>query len=233
MERLLRRKCVCHLREQWRCHPWRCDQRLVLLRSHHRGRFQAGEQRVERHRPGPDRGRYEGSVRVSDPNTQQCLSISTNQVQSSNEPDNPSEANLTPSQSVTIYQTFMQPYYGTVQLGTPAVTNGGGQAGLTYLENFISLCTGCTYNFINIHYLVDRSDMDVTSYIQAFKDYIDITVPSVQAKHDSLTGLPIAVGEVRIHHPPSLPHNHLHTSTRLTSLPSSGSPAPQKTKPPT
>ena len=212
MERLLRQQRIRHIREQWRCHPWRRDQRLVHLRPNHRGRCQAGELRVERYRPGPDRGWYEGSVRVSDPNTQHCLSTSANQVQSSNEPDNPSEANLTPSQCVTVYQTFMQPYYGTVQLGTPAVTNVGGQAGLTYLETFVALCAGCTYNFINIHYIVDRSAMDVTSYIQAFKNYIDITVPSIQTKHASLTGLPIAVGEVSIHHPtpspPSLTHSH-------------------------
>lgn len=93
----------------------------------------------------------------------------------------------------------MQPYYGTVQLGTPAVTNGGGSAGLTYLETFVSLCTGCTYNFVNVHYFVDRSAMTVTQYIQAFKNYIDINVPAVQAKHSSLTGLPIAVGEVSNH----------------------------------
>lgn len=158
---------------------------------------------MERHRSSPDRGRYEGSVCVSDPNTQQCLSTSANQVHSSNEPDSPSEANLTPSQCATVYKTFMQPYYGTVQLGTPAVTNGGGSAGLTYLENFVTLCAGCTYNFINIHYIVDRSAMDVTQYIQAIKNYIDITVPSVQSKHASLKGLPIAVGGVSIISPKS------------------------------
>ena len=99
----------------------------------------------------------------------------------------------------------MQPNYGTVQLGTPAVTNGGGQAGLTYLETFVSLCTGCTYNFVNVHYFVDRSAMNVTQYLQAFKNYIDINVPAVQAKHSSLTGLPIAVGEVSNHFLPSSP----------------------------
>lgn len=151
---------------------------------------------MEGHRPGPDRGWHEGYVRVRIPNAQQSLSTSANLVQSSNEPDDPSEANLTPPQCVTVYQTYMQPYYGTVQLGTPAVTNGGGQAGLTYLENFVDLCEGCAYNFVNIHYFVDRSEMDVTQYIQALKDYIDNNVPAVQAKHESLAGLPIAVGEV-------------------------------------
>lgn len=92
----------------------------------------------------------------------------------------------------------MQPYYGTVQLGTPAVTNGGGQAGLTYLDDFVHLCTGCAYNFVNVHFFVDRSEMDVTQYIEALTTYIDVTVPAIQAKHAPLVGLPIAVGEVSI-----------------------------------
>lgn len=98
----------------------------------------------------------------------------------------------------------MQPYYGTVQLGTPAVTCGGGQAGLTgltgltYLEDFVQLCTGCAYNFVNVHYFVDRSQMNVTQYIQALKDYVGISVPAVQAKHEPLVGLPIVIGEVSV-----------------------------------
>ena len=90
----------------------------------------------------------------------------------------------------------MQPYNGTVQLGTPAVTNG--PSGLTYLDNFASRCTGCIYNFVNVHYYVDRSQMNVAEYVQALKDYVDINVPEIQAKHEALTGLPIAVGEVSL-----------------------------------
>lgn len=115
---------------------------------------------------------------------------------SSNEPDNPSQANLTPAQCVTVYKRYMQPNYGTVQLGTPAVTNGGGQAGLTYLENFVNLCTDCAYNFVNVHFFVDRSEMDVAQYIQALQTYINNDVPAVQAKHEQLKGLPIVIGEV-------------------------------------
>ena len=119
----------------------------------------------------------------------------------------------------------MQPNYGTVQLGTPAVTNAGGQAGLTYLDNFVQLCKGCGFNFVNVHYFVDRSQMTVAQYVQALKDYVDINVPAVQAKHKSIAGLPIVVGKVRINLVakiiPSLSHH------RLTFCPSSGSRALQ------
>ena len=66
-------------------------------------------------------------------------------------------------------QTFMQPYYGTVQLGTPTITNSGDQAGLTYLETFVSLCAGCTCNFVNIHYPVDiRSNVQSGNILPFF-----------------------------------------------------------------
>ena len=115
----------------------------------------------------------------------------------SNEPDNPSQANLAVADAVTVHKKYMQPYYGEVQLGTPAVTNGGGSTGLAYLEAFIEACTGCSFNFVNVHHYLQSSDVNTTQYIQALKDYIDIDVPAVQAKHPSIAGLPIFIGEVR------------------------------------
>ena len=178
--------------------------------------------------------------------THNIVSHIANQLHSSNEPDNPSQANLTPSQCVTVYKNFMQPYNGTVQLGTPAVTNNGGQAGLTYLENFLKLCTGCTFNFVNVHFFVDRSQMNVAQYIQALKDYVDISVPAVQAKHAATKGLPIAIGEVRFSPSPFSPfschlpylftnlprNNRMHQSSANTHvLTSSGSRAPRRMRP--
>ena len=105
----------------------------------------------------------------------------------------------------------MQPNYGTVQLGTPAVTNSNGaHAGLSYLDTFLTLCTDCAYNFVNVHFFIDRAGMDVAQYIQALKTYIDTTVPALQAKHKPVTGLPIAIGEVSA---PPTPSNHLHKVT--------------------
>lgn len=95
----------------------------------------------------------------------------------------------------------MQPYYGTVQLGTPAVTNGGGSKGLAYLDKFLGLCTGCAYNFVNVHFFASRSSMNVGQYIQALKDYVDISVPAIQKKHAATNGLPIAIGAVSIRSP--------------------------------
>ena len=125
-----------------------------------------------------------------------CLSTTLNAEHRSNEPDSASGANLSPAQAVTVYLNYLQPYYGTVQLGTPAVS--GTTAGLTFLDKFVSLCTACDFNFVNVNYVIDRSDMDVSEYIQSLKDFIDVSVPAIQKKHSSITGLPIAIGEVSI-----------------------------------
>lgn len=92
----------------------------------------------------------------------------------------------------------MQPFYGQVQLGTPAVTNGGGETGLQYLSNFVGNCTSCSFNFINVHYYLYRSDVNTTQFTSALKDYIENKVPAVQAQHKALQGLPIFIGEVRL-----------------------------------
>ena len=69
---------------------------------------------------------------------------------------------------------------------------------MTYLDTFLGLCTGCAFNFVNVHFFIDRSQMNVAQYIQALKDYVDISVPAVQNKHATTKGLPIAIGAVSI-----------------------------------
>ena len=117
-------------------------------------------------------------------------------LNSSNEPDNAGQANLKVADAVTVHKKYLQPFYGEVQLGTPAVTNGGGATGLNYLEAFLEACTDCSFNFVNVHHYLQRSDFNVTGYASALMDYIDNQVPAVQAKHDSIKGLPIFIGEV-------------------------------------
>lgn len=87
-----------------------------------------------------------------------------------NEPDacnNGQSACMSVSASVSAYQTYMQPFAGQVLLGAPSVTNGGPPASLTYLSYFLGNCTGCTVDFINLHwYSSPYSFSYLTSYIQ-------------------------------------------------------------------
>lgn len=81
-------------------------------------------------------------------------------------------------------------------LATPAVTNGIGTTGLNYLETFVGFCQGCSFDVINVHHYVQRSDCNVKQAVATFKNYIDVVIPAVQAKHKQLQGIPICIGEV-------------------------------------
>jgi len=96
-----------------------------------------------------------------------------------NEPDIGSQANMPVSQAVTSWKTYMQPFANTgsgvngrkARLASPAVTNGGGDMGLTYLNNFITSCTGCTIDVVAIHWYspataIDDFKQHVTQAIQ-------------------------------------------------------------------
>ncbi|KAK0122085.1 hypothetical protein ONS95_010348 [Cadophora gregata] len=69
-----------------------------------------------------------------------------------NEPDYSGQANLAPAAAATGYLTYMQPYASKAKLVSPAVTNGGGEMGLTWLSNFISACSSCTIDKVAIHW---------------------------------------------------------------------------------
>ena len=60
--------------------------------------------------------------------------------------------------SVVTYQEYMNPLAGTVRLGAPAVTNGGGSMGLTYLQSFLNQCTGCHIDFVPVHWYGDAGN---------------------------------------------------------------------------
>lgn len=69
--------------------------------------------------------------------------------------------------AVAGYQQWIQPYAGTLRLGSPAVTNGvGNDIGLGWLQEFMDACTGCQIDFIAVHWYGDVNN------VQYFKDYI-------------------------------------------------------------
>ena len=72
-----------------------------------------------------------------------------------NEPDGcqGGQACMNVSHAVTAYQKWVQPYAGSISLGAPAVSNDlTPGAGLDWLQQFMSACTGCTVDFIPIHF---------------------------------------------------------------------------------
>jgi len=69
-----------------------------------------------------------------------------------NEPDHGEQASTGPQPAADGYMQHMQPYAGKAKLGAPAVTNGGGEMGLTWLGNFMSACSACTIDFVPVHW---------------------------------------------------------------------------------
>ncbi|KAF2755979.1 hypothetical protein EJ05DRAFT_502453 [Pseudovirgaria hyperparasitica] len=85
-----------------------------------------------------------------------------------NEPDGCSDGGscMNATYAAQSYKTWMQPFAGKAKIGAPGITNGGAPMGLTYLQNFMQACSGCTIDFITIHWYSDASQ------ISAFKSYV-------------------------------------------------------------
>lgn len=65
-----------------------------------------------------------------------------------NEPDNSGQADMTPAEAVTAWNTYIQQYSGRATLVSPAITNGGA----AWMTSFLSLCTGCTIDAVATHW---------------------------------------------------------------------------------
>lgn len=69
-----------------------------------------------------------------------------------NEPDLPAQSNMSPADAATAWTANMEPYHGKATLVGPAVTNGGGAMGLTWLSSFLTACSACHIDAIAIHW---------------------------------------------------------------------------------
>jgi hypothetical protein len=81
-----------------------------------------------------------------------AIAAGSTHLMSMNEPDLGSQSNLSPAEAAAGYKTYMMPFAGKAQLGSPAVTNGGSPMGLNWLENFLTACTDCQIDFVCIHW---------------------------------------------------------------------------------
>ncbi|KAI6893610.1 hypothetical protein D0869_15522 [Hortaea werneckii] len=84
-----------------------------------------------------------------------------------NEPDAcfaGASACMSVAEAVTVWKESIEPFAGTVRLGSPGVTNAG--YGFEWLDQFLGNCTGCTVDFIAIHWY---ANMYAFGYLQ---DYV-------------------------------------------------------------
>ncbi|EME42360.1 hypothetical protein DOTSEDRAFT_73248 [Dothistroma septosporum NZE10] len=88
-----------------------------------------------------------------------------------NEPDQSGQSNIDYATAASAYKEYMNPLASQAKLCAPSVTNGGGQMGLTYLQNFLNACNSgdetCQIDCINIHWY------DSATNIAYFKQHIN------------------------------------------------------------
>lgn len=99
-------------------------------------------------------------------NVAKALAAGSDHLLAFNEPDLAAQSNLLPATAAAVYKQYMQPYAGQAKLGSPAVTNGGPPSGLTWLSQFMGNCTGCTVDFVAIHWY------DSATNIAYFQNYV-------------------------------------------------------------
>lgn len=95
-------------------------------------------------------------------NAQSAIDSGSSHLLAFNEPDMTSQADMSVSDAVTGYQTYMNPFSGSAELGSPAVTNSEESGeGLEWLESFLEECNGaCDIDFVVIHWYADYTATD-------------------------------------------------------------------------
>ncbi|CCX05722.1 hypothetical protein FPQ18DRAFT_106351 [Pyronema domesticum] len=78
-----------------------------------------------------------------------------------NEPDLHEQSNMSPAAAAAAWREHMEPFVGKARLGAPAVTNSGtpGQ-GLDWLRSFLGQCSGCTIDFVPVHWYEPNGDVE-------------------------------------------------------------------------
>jgi hypothetical protein len=114
-------------------------------------------------------GNKEGFYDSWEKNANSAIKSGSTHLLAFNEPDLPAQSNLDVATAAADFKTHMQPFAGKARLGAPSVTNGGGEMGLTYLGNFMKACSGCTIDFIPIHWYNGDA---LESSISYFKSHV-------------------------------------------------------------
>ncbi|KAG9123389.1 hypothetical protein FRC07_015008 [Ceratobasidium sp. 392] len=83
-----------------------------------------------------------------------------------NEPQEPSQANLSPQDAAAMWKTYLEPLKAAgVRLGSPATTSAPN--GKTWLQDFLTACDGCSVDFIALHWYGNVA-AEFTTYLEDF-----------------------------------------------------------------
>ncbi|KAJ5138775.1 uncharacterized protein N7515_003623 [Penicillium bovifimosum] len=88
-----------------------------------------------------------------------ALSSGSQYILGFNEPDMPSQANMSPGDAASFYKTHITPFAGQAKLISPAVTSSTNTGmGLSWFESFIGSCGGCDITGLAVHWYGNTAD---------------------------------------------------------------------------
>lgn len=92
---------------------------------------------------------------------QAAISSGSAHLFSFNEPDHPSQANMTPQAAAALHVQIVDSLSTSAEIGSPAVTNGPPPMGISWLEQFLDSCGDpCPVDFITYHWYGAAQDLD-------------------------------------------------------------------------
>ena len=104
-----------------------------------------------------------------------AIASGSKHVLSFNEPDLAAQSNIDPATAAKNHIQYLNPFSGSAEIGSPAVTNGAGTSplmGIDWLNTFFTDCAGqCKVDFVAFHWYGDASNVaDLKAHTQAVID---------------------------------------------------------------
>ncbi|ROW03773.1 hypothetical protein VMCG_05447 [Cytospora schulzeri] len=100
-------------------------------------------------------------------NAQTAINNGAKNFLSFNEPDNAGQSNMDPSTAASAHIQYMNPFGGSVKIGSPAITNSGTDGeGVSWLKQFVSACGGtCQVDFCAAHWYSPADSSDFLNFV--------------------------------------------------------------------
>ncbi|KAF3386497.1 Alkali-sensitive linkage protein 1 [Penicillium rolfsii] len=95
-----------------------------------------------------------------------ALSSGSEYIMGFNEPDMSSQANMSPSEAASYYNTYITPFSGKAKLISPAVSSSTTAGlGLSWFEEFMGDCSSCGITGLAVHWYGNTAD-EFTSFVE-------------------------------------------------------------------
>lgn len=100
-------------------------------------------------------------------NAQAAITAGAKNFLAFNEPDNAGQSNMDPSTAASAFIQYMTPYAGSVNLGSPAITNSGTDGeGVSWLKEWVSACgDSCQHTFCAAHWYSPADSSNFLNFV--------------------------------------------------------------------